>query len=164
MDYQNYKFQRKLYESGVIRLPLIPEYILYEKRLESFKESFFGEYEKISDELAKSGFYSVFGCVIRCFYCEFDTCGRKALEGSISNIKDMHNMLSPFCGFLKFNSIKPSKTDNTSLTCKICFENEIGVVFLPCGHHMACTTCIVGINKFPICRKEIKAFVRTFNS
>ena len=49
-------------------------------------------------------------------------------------------------------------------TCKICRDKFIGVVFLPCGHLAACTTCGASIATCPICRESIKSVVRTFLS
>lgn len=49
-------------------------------------------------------------------------------------------------------------------TCKICMDDECGVVFLPCGHLVACVLCAPGISQCPICRSPIKGFVRTYLS
>jgi hypothetical protein len=56
-----------------------------------------------------------------------------------------------------------SPTENR-LLCKICLDREIGVVFLPCGHQLACTQCAACISDCPICRKIIRGTVRTFFS
>lgn len=48
--------------------------------------------------------------------------------------------------------------------CKICMDNEIGVVFLPCGHLTTCVTCAPSLKDCPVCRSTIKATVRTFLS
>ncbi len=57
-----------------------------------------------------------------------------------------------------------SKSDENRLLCKICLDREIGVVFLPCGHQLACTQCAACITDCPICRKIIRGTVRTFFS
>ncbi|KAK3593109.1 hypothetical protein CHS0354_018234 [Potamilus streckersoni] len=46
--------------------------------------------------------------------------------------------------------------------CKICMENTISVVFLPCGHLVTCSDCAPAMRKCPICRTLIKGTVKTF--
>lgn len=53
------------------------------------------------------------------------------------------------------NKTSEQKTD-TSFKCKICQSNDIGAVFLPCGHATTCSTCAKILNfttrKCPVCR------------
>ena len=49
-----------------------------------------------------------------------------------------------------------------SRLCKICMENEMEIVFLPCGHLMSCTNCAPVLKNCPICRRPIKGSVRTY--
>ncbi|XP_059147849.1 uncharacterized protein LOC131935471 [Physella acuta] len=62
--------------------------------------------------------------------------------------------------------IKKIKESNSELrrqtACKICFDKEVAVVFLPCGHFAACSDCAVALNNCPICRKQVKGVVRAF--
>ncbi|EDW10799.1 death-associated inhibitor of apoptosis 2 [Drosophila mojavensis] len=48
--------------------------------------------------------------------------------------------------------------------CKVCLDEEVGVVFLPCGHLATCNQCAPSVANCPMCRAEIKGFVRTFLS
>ncbi|XP_046344485.2 E3 ubiquitin-protein ligase XIAP-like [Haliotis rufescens] len=48
--------------------------------------------------------------------------------------------------------------------CKICMDEEVNVVFLPCGHLVCCATCAPALRKCPICRANIRGTVRTFMS
>ncbi|KAE9526263.1 hypothetical protein AGLY_013894 [Aphis glycines] len=48
--------------------------------------------------------------------------------------------------------------------CKICVDQELGVVMLPCAHLVACITCASSLLDCPLCRQTIKATVRTFLS
>ncbi|KAJ8931608.1 hypothetical protein NQ314_015470 [Rhamnusium bicolor] len=41
-----------------------------------------------------------------------------------------------------------------ALTCKICMDNQIDVVFLPCAHVVACTICAARVDRCPLCRSE----------
>lgn len=45
--------------------------------------------------------------------------------------------------------------------CKICLDNKVSVVFLPCGHLVACKQCSRALRKCPICRQNIKKRVET---
>ncbi|ALC41854.1 Iap2 [Drosophila busckii] len=48
--------------------------------------------------------------------------------------------------------------------CKVCLDEEVGVVFLPCGHLATCNQCAPSVVNCPMCRADIKGFVRTFLS
>ncbi|EDW00601.1 GH20962 [Drosophila grimshawi] len=48
--------------------------------------------------------------------------------------------------------------------CKVCLDEEVGVVFLPCGHLATCNQCAPSVANCPMCRAPIKGFVRTFLS
>lgn len=47
-------------------------------------------------------------------------------------------------------------------TCKICLEETVSIVFLPCGHLCSCSQCAPALKKCPICRGFIKGTVKTF--
>jgi len=49
-------------------------------------------------------------------------------------------------------------------TCKICMDNEIGVVFLPCGHFICCVKCAPSLRDCPYCRQAIHGTVKTYMS
>jgi len=49
-------------------------------------------------------------------------------------------------------------------TCKICMDNEIGVVFLPCGHFICCVKCAPSLRDCPYCRQSIHGTVKTYMS
>ncbi|KAK4883074.1 hypothetical protein RN001_006393 [Aquatica leii] len=57
-----------------------------------------------------------------------------------------------------------SKVSNTNTLCKICYGKEVGVVFLPCGHIVACIDCAPALTTCAVCRKPLKATVRAFLS
>jgi len=48
------------------------------------------------------------------------------------------------------------------VTCKVCLDKEIGVLFLPCGHLVACIQCGPGLVTCPLCRSKIVKTHRTF--
>ena len=49
-------------------------------------------------------------------------------------------------------------------TCKICMDQEIGVVFLPCGHLISCVQCAPALKDCPLCRQPIHGTVKTYMS
>ncbi|CAG9769571.1 unnamed protein product [Ceutorhynchus assimilis] len=53
---------------------------------------------------------------------------------------------------------------NEKTLCKICLNNEVGVVFLPCGHIVACVECSAALKNCAVCRKPLEATVRAFLS
>ena len=48
--------------------------------------------------------------------------------------------------------------------CKICYNEELGVVFLPCGHMVACVKCAPGMTTCAVCREPVAMTVRAFFS
>eukprot|EP01117_Protostelium_nocturnum_P015556 TRINITY_DN6051_c0_g1_i1.p1 TRINITY_DN6051_c0_g1~~TRINITY_DN6051_c0_g1_i1.p1 ORF type:complete len:424 (-),score=152.64 TRINITY_DN6051_c0_g1_i1:122-1393(-) len=53
--------------------------------------------------------------------------------------------------------------------CKICMEEEINTVFIPCGHLAACEKCAQllskgKVKKCPICKTDIQHVVKTFKA
>ena len=48
--------------------------------------------------------------------------------------------------------------------CKVCLDNEMSIVFIPCGHFVTCVNCAPSLSLCPICRRKIDKAVRTFMS
>ncbi|KAG8173533.1 hypothetical protein JTE90_016429 [Oedothorax gibbosus] len=59
---------------------------------------------------------------------------------------------------------KVEETKTVDFQCKICMDEQVGVVFLPCGHLVSCPRCAQRISNCPMCRKQITALVRTYLS
>ena len=59
-----------------------------------------------------------------------------------------------------------SKIVEDSQVCKICMENEISFVFIPCGHLITCENCALSENlkNCPMCRKQITTHLKTYLS
>lgn len=51
-----------------------------------------------------------------------------------------------------------------NVECKICMAEEVGVVFLPCGHLLSCVMCAPAMLQCPLCRQQIHGRIRTFLS
>lgn len=54
-----------------------------------------------------------------------------------------------------------SAADDEKL-CKICYEQERNVCFVPCGHVVACATCALSTTKCPLCRRTFTNAVRLY--
>ncbi|CAL1541884.1 unnamed protein product [Lymnaea stagnalis] len=46
--------------------------------------------------------------------------------------------------------------------CKICMTSDANVAFVPCGHLVCCPECAGSLESCPICRSEIKNWLKTF--
>lgn len=46
--------------------------------------------------------------------------------------------------------------------CKICFENKLDIIFLPCRHIVACSTCRTQLSDCPACRCPIENVLKIF--
>lgn len=62
------------------------------------------------------------------------------------------------------SSNNSSKSSDDSTMCKICYSGELGVVFLPCGHMVACVKCAPGMTTCAVCREPVTMTVRAFLS
>lgn len=67
---------------------------------------------------------------------------------TISKSKDYKTLLS------ENEELKEQKT------CKICCEETVSIVFLPCGHLVCCAQCSPALKDCPVCRTNIKGTVR----
>lgn len=48
------------------------------------------------------------------------------------------------------------------ILCKICMDREVEVTFLPCGHLVCCSDCARNVQECPMCRKIVRANIRTY--
>lgn len=91
---------------------------------------------------------------------------------SLSSRTVPENSNSALCDETKLPSPSSQATDSSAsderrlknVECKICMSEEVGVVFLPCGHLLSCVFCAPAISQCPLCRSEIRGRVRTFLS
>lgn len=56
--------------------------------------------------------------------------------------------------------------DEEEYFCRICWENEIDAIFLPCGHLSACEECARQMQNHdcPVCRKTVKQVVKIWKA
>ncbi|XP_063981785.1 death-associated inhibitor of apoptosis 1-like [Diachasmimorpha longicaudata] len=62
------------------------------------------------------------------------------------------------------NSPPKSKNADDARMCKICYNEELGVVFLPCRHMVACVKCAPGMTSCAVCREPVTMTVRAIIS
>lgn len=48
--------------------------------------------------------------------------------------------------------------------CKICLDEDAGVLFEPCGHICCCASCGVPLQQCPICRTSITNIIKAYIS
>ncbi len=65
-------------------------------------------------------------------------------------------------------AISGLKSSNNRLrqrtVCKICMEDTVAVIFLPCGHLVSCLNCSMAMRECPVCRRRIVGVVRGYMS
>ncbi|XP_029177517.1 putative inhibitor of apoptosis isoform X2 [Nylanderia fulva] len=54
--------------------------------------------------------------------------------------------------------------DKDARMCKICYNSELRMVFMPCGHLIACADCAKAMKICAVCRQPVKASVQAFIS
>ncbi|KAK7391432.1 hypothetical protein VNO78_19848 [Psophocarpus tetragonolobus] len=56
----------------------------------------------------------------------------------------------------KYSQEEYERLQNEKILCRICFEEQINVVLLPCRHHIICSTCCEKCKRCPVCRGTIE--------
>ncbi|KYQ54909.1 Apoptosis 1 inhibitor [Trachymyrmex zeteki] len=54
--------------------------------------------------------------------------------------------------------------DKDARLCKICFSREVRIVFMPCGHLLACAECAKNMKICGVCRKNVELTVQVYIS
>lgn len=54
--------------------------------------------------------------------------------------------------------------DKDARLCKICFNREMRIVFMPCGHLLACAECAKDMKICGVCRKNVERTVQVYIS
>jgi len=54
--------------------------------------------------------------------------------------------------------------ENSAGNCKVCWDKEVEILFLPCRHANSCGSCASSLSKCPTCRGNIEGTVRIFLS
>ncbi|XP_012478627.1 uncharacterized protein LOC105794150 isoform X2 [Gossypium raimondii] len=56
----------------------------------------------------------------------------------------------------KYSQQEFERLQYEKILCRVCFEEQICVVLLPCRHHVLCSTCCEKCKRCPICRVSIE--------
>ncbi len=168
-----------------LRTPYYPNMALFRQRLETFKKWSPSNIHR-PETLASAGFFykNNISDQVTCFMCAG---GIEQLLPT-DNIFGEHQRHFPSCPFIKLNGHqssqgrKPLSTmepqihhvepqhKNTcetlvetedKLSCKVCFDQTVSVVCIPCGH-LLCSQCIFAVKRCPICRKRTKRAMKIF--
>jgi baculoviral IAP repeat-containing protein 7/8 len=162
--------------------PAHPQYATEMARLATFKDWPRGLQQKPED-LAEAGYYYTGKSdKTKCFYCDgglqdweahdvpweqharwFNNCEYVLL---VKGRDYVQKITSEAC-------VVKNKTDseqcvtaiseiNDDKICKICYNAEKTVCFVPCGHVVACGKCAVVFDLCPTCRANIKTAVRIY--
>jgi len=54
--------------------------------------------------------------------------------------------------------------DKDARLCKICYSREVRIVFMPCGHLLACAECAKNMKICGVCRKNVELTVQVYIS
>ncbi|XP_047314180.1 uncharacterized protein LOC124917958 [Impatiens glandulifera] len=63
----------------------------------------------------------------------------------------------------RFSQQEFEKLQNEKVLCRICFEEQINIVLLPCRHHNLCSICCEKCKRCPICREAIEERLHVSN-
>ncbi|XP_021897863.1 uncharacterized protein LOC110814636 [Carica papaya] len=70
----------------------------------------------------------------------------------VDEIWRLQAALSEQTEITKFSQQEYERLQNDKILCRVCFEEHINIVLLPCRHHVLCSTCSEKCKKCPICR------------
>ncbi|XP_035697595.1 inhibitor of apoptosis protein-like [Branchiostoma floridae] len=133
------------------------------------------------DDLAAAGFfYTGKGDNVQCFIC--GNVMRHWKEGDDPVLKHFYEF--PDCEFMlgygvgnvpaslalesRQETVPTQESELERLReermCKICMEEEMEIVFVPCGHFAVCQNCSASLRCCPMCRKNIDGTVRAYMS
>ncbi|XP_010093398.2 uncharacterized protein LOC21405750 isoform X1 [Morus notabilis] len=74
----------------------------------------------------------------------------------VDEIWRLQAALSEQTEITKFSQQEYERLQNEKILCRVCFEEQINIVLLPCRHHVLCRTCCEKCKKCPICRVAIE--------
>ena len=57
---------------------------------------------------------------------------------------------------------KQNEALKSNITCKVCMDKKVGVLFLPCRHLICCEPCGDSVKRCPLCRQRIIGTIKAF--
>lgn len=160
--------------------PVHQKYSSEAARLRSFQD--WPKQNPKPEDLVEAGFfYTGQGDKTKCFYCDgglkdwenddvpweqharwFDRCYYVEL---VKGKYYIQNVMTKSCLVKPASDLPASTEDSKSvIICKICYEEECNVCFVPCGHVISCAKCSMNVSNCPMCRTSIHNIVRLYFS
>ncbi|XP_057337724.1 E3 ubiquitin-protein ligase XIAP-like [Microplitis mediator] len=176
-----YASTARLHRTGMTRRTNMAHstYSHYQTRLESFKD-WSPSIKQTKEQLAEAGFfYTGTGDQTLCYHCGgglkdwepeddpwkqhakwFKSCFYVRFTKEQSFIDSVMGKLTsaPVQNEITEIELPPCLTlegNRDARTCKICYEEELGIIFFPCGHVVACIKCTPAITTCVVCRGPI---------
>ncbi|WAR08612.1 BIR7A-like protein [Mya arenaria] len=145
-----------------------PEYSKPAAREETFRKCSPGVFQISTDLLVEAGFYyTETPMVKRVLDMGYDrdlvnyaVRQRKSSHGA--DFRDLNQLVDAVEQLRLQQATVYGHADK--LLCKICMERDVNIVFMPCGHLVACETCGHKLKNCPMCRKSIRGHVKTYMS
>ena len=82
---------------------------------------------------------------------------RESTPGTSTNAASTSSTVpEEYADELKLPASDDSERRMKNVECKICMAEEVGVVFLPCGHLLTCVMCAPALSTCPLCRQPIR--------
>ncbi|AKR17350.1 IAP-3 [Urbanus proteus nucleopolyhedrovirus] len=172
--------------------PINTEYRNISTRLKSFDDWPKSLQQKPTQLAEAGFFYSGRGDKVVCFYCDgglkdwetdddpwhmharwFPNCqyvklikGKDYVQNVITEACVIKNntlvQTQPKIGNNIFSKASSNAVEVESNLCKICYERERNVCFVPCGHAIACGICACSFKNCPLCRDNIVNILKIY--
>lgn len=166
--------------------PVHPRYATEIARLRTFEHTWPRALKQKPEQLADAGFfYTGLGDMTKCFYCDgglkdweddddpwqqharwFDRCpyvhlvkGRDYVQQIVKEARLNHKN-DERVG--QMEKIETTHEIDEEKVCKMCYDAEKTVCFVPCGHVVTCGKCAATLKTCPTCRVEIQNAVRMY--
>ncbi len=135
-----------------------PQYHQFSDRLATYNKWYMCLVKGAGD-LARAGlFYTGFRDETCCFNCGVYIRNWRSRD----NVLDRHEQMSPLCSFVAELRRQQQiiARDEFERVCKICYDDDIAVVHVPCSHAVSCLRCSLKMYTCPLCRIDIEARIK----
>ncbi|KAM7271515.1 hypothetical protein ACFE04_030729 [Oxalis oulophora] len=85
-----------------------------------------------------------------------DTVKKMPKADLVEEIWRLQALLGEQTEITNYSQQEYERLQNEKILCRVCFEEQINTVLLPCRHHVLCSTCSDKCKKCPICRVSIE--------
>lgn len=94
------------------------------------------------------------------------TCSNDATKNQIENERDSGYDSDSDDESENISDTETLQAENAELKerlfCRVCKDNTVSVIFLPCAHMCTCAQCYPAMKECPICTSRVKAVVKAF--